>query len=75
MADSHVIDYNRRMRTALTNSLRIHALATYDTMSRRAADFICGELERRPNLLLCVSTGGPPTGAYDSLADDLSPRP
>jgi len=75
MADSHVIDYNRLMRTVLAPSLKIQALATYEAMSRRAADFICAELERRPNLLLCVSAGGTPTRAYDLLASRCRSEP
>jgi galactosamine-6-phosphate isomerase len=75
MADSRVMGYNRSMRTALATSLKIHLLGTYDAMSRRAADFICRELERRPSLLLCVSAGGTPTGAYNHLAARCGAEP
>ena len=68
MANSHLIGYSGAMRTALPADLRIHVLDTYDAMSRRAADFICGELERRPDSLVCVSAGGTPTRAYELLA-------
>ena len=37
-------------------------------MSQEAADFICGELKERPDLLLCASAGGTPTRAYQLLA-------
>ena len=39
-----------------------------DTMSRRAAAFIEAELKSKPNLLLCASAGGTPTGTYRRLA-------
>jgi galactosamine-6-phosphate isomerase len=60
--------YTGHVETARVHGLRIQVADTYDAMSRRAADFICGELERRPNLLLCVSAGGTPTRAYELLA-------
>jgi len=62
------------MRTVLAPSLKIQALATYDAMSRRAADFIRGGLERRPNLLPCVSAGGTPTRACDLRAARCTPE-
>lgn len=40
----------------------------YTAMSARAADFIVAELKQRPDLLLCASAGGTPTGPYEQLA-------
>jgi galactosamine-6-phosphate isomerase len=40
----------------------------YTAMSARAADFIVGELKQCPDLLLCASAGGTPTGPYEQLA-------
>lgn len=37
-------------------------------MSHKTADFICGELKQRPDLLLCASAGSTPTRAYELLA-------
>lgn len=37
-------------------------------MSEEAADFICGELKERPDLLLCASAGVTPTRTYELLA-------
>jgi len=44
-------------------------------MSGRAADFIVSELKQRPNLLLCASAGGTPTGPYEQLAIRYSRQP
>lgn len=40
----------------------------YAAMSARAADYIVAELKVRPDLLLCASAGGTPTGPYEQLA-------
>ncbi len=47
----------------------------YASMSARAADFIVSELKARPNLLLCASAGGTPTGPYAQLATRCSRQP
>lgn len=67
--------YTSHMETASASGLKIQVADTYEAMSRRAADFICGELERRPNLLLCVSAGGTPTRAYELLAAHCASEP
>jgi galactosamine-6-phosphate isomerase len=48
--------------------MRIQIDKDYAAMSARAADFIVAELKRRPDLLLCASAGGTPTGPYEQLA-------
>src|SRR5438270_7218997 len=53
--------------------LKIHK--DYSTMSGQAADFIVAELKQRPNLLLCASAGGTPTGPYEQLAARSSRQP
>jgi galactosamine-6-phosphate isomerase len=47
----------------------------YKLMSARAADFIVAELKQRPDLLLCASAGGTPTGPYEQLAVRHARRP
>jgi galactosamine-6-phosphate isomerase len=47
----------------------------YPAMSARAADFIVAELRQRPDLLLCASAGGTPTGPYEQLAARYTRRP
>jgi galactosamine-6-phosphate isomerase len=69
------IGYTGRMETARANGLRMQVLDTYEAMSRAAADFICRELRRQPNLLLCVSAGATPTRTYELLAARYSRRP
>jgi galactosamine-6-phosphate isomerase len=44
-------------------------------MSARAADFIVVELKQRPDLLLCASAGGTPTGPYEQLATRYTRQP
>jgi galactosamine-6-phosphate isomerase len=48
--------------------MRIQIDKDYKAMSARAANFIVAELKQRPNLLLCASAGGTPTGPYEQLA-------
>jgi galactosamine-6-phosphate isomerase len=48
--------------------MRIQIDKDYAAMSARAADFIVAELKQRPDLLLCASAGGTPTGPYEQLA-------
>jgi galactosamine-6-phosphate isomerase len=47
----------------------------YASMSARAADFIVSELKQRPDLLLCASAGGTPTGPYQQLATRHARQP
>ncbi len=49
------------------NGLHLSLSTDYQAMSRRAARWLCAELERRPDLLLCVSAGATPTGTYEEL--------
>ena len=47
---------------------RLSIAKDYDDMSRLAADFIEADARAKPDLLLCLSAGGSPTGAYQRLA-------
>ena len=55
--------------------MHIQLANDYRDMSAQTADFIVGELKRRPNLLLCASAGGTPTGPYEQLAMRHARRP
>ncbi len=55
-------------RPRLANGFRIDVRETYASMSRRAAQILMAELERKPDLLLCASAGGTPTETYRCLA-------
>lgn len=55
--------------------MRIQIDKDYSGMSARAADFIVSELKQRPDLLLCASAGGTPTGPYEQLAVRCSRQP
>lgn len=55
--------------------MHIQMANDYSHMSAQAADFIIAELKRRPNLLLCASAGGTPTGPYEQLAIRCARRP
>jgi galactosamine-6-phosphate isomerase len=54
-------------RTLVANS--------YRDLSRMAATIILAELEAKPDLLLCASAGGTPTGAYARLAARYKRQP
>jgi galactosamine-6-phosphate isomerase len=55
--------------------MRIQIEKDYKAMSARAADFIVAELKQRPDLLLCASAGGTPTGPYEQLAARFTRQP
>jgi putative deaminase/isomerase len=56
-------------------ALRLRVAKDYQTMSRWAAEFIRAELKFCPNLLLCASAGGTPTGTYECMAADYRQSP
>jgi len=47
---------------------RLIVTKDYPDMSRRAAEFIEAEVKSKPDLLLCASAGGTPTGIYECLS-------
>src|SRR5260221_14103944 len=51
-----------------TARLRLIVAKDYRGMSRLAAEFIQAAVESKPDLLLCASAGGTPTGIYERLA-------
>jgi galactosamine-6-phosphate isomerase len=55
--------------------MRIQIDKDYAAMSARAADFIVVELKECPDLLLCASAGGTPTGPYEQLAARYTRQP
>lgn len=55
--------------------MRLQIAKDYCEMSAQTADFIIAELKQRPNLLLCASAGGTPTGPYEQLAVRHTRRP
>jgi galactosamine-6-phosphate isomerase len=55
--------------------MRIQIDKDYAAMSARAADFIVAELKQRPDLLLCASAGGTPTGPYEQFAARYARQP
>ncbi len=67
--------YTGHMETARINGLKIQVADTYDAMSHAAAECICRELRQRPDLLLCLSAGATPTGAYELLAARCASEP
>jgi galactosamine-6-phosphate isomerase len=48
--------------------LRLQVASDYRSMSRLSAQFIEKNLKQRPDLILCASAGGTPTGVYAELA-------
>lgn len=67
--------YIGQMKPAHATGLCVQVRNTYEAMSRAAADLVCRELGRRPNLLLCASAGGTPTRAYELLAHRFASNP
>jgi galactosamine-6-phosphate isomerase len=52
------------------NSLKLVVARDYDALSRQAARVIITDLARNPDLLLCASAGGSPSGLYSRLAEE-----
>jgi len=55
------------MRSPSRCAFKVRVAKAYARMSSHAADIICEELQRKPDLLLCLSAGGTPTGLYEEL--------
>ena len=71
-----VVFYNRRVKSAAGKTgLRLKVVKDYQAMSRLAADFVAAEARSKPDLLLCASAGGTPTGMYERMArlNELKP--
>ena len=62
-------DYTHTMTPALQpGRLEIRVEKNYDGLSRLGANLVLAELKRKPDLILCASAGGSPTGMYARLA-------
>ena len=48
--------------------MKVFIEKNYDQLSRRAADMIAGEINKKPNSVLCLPTGSTPIGTYRELA-------
>ncbi len=55
--------------------MKIDICDTYEELSLKAKDIIVQEIQRNKELLLCVATGGSPTGTYDLLAAEYQKSP
>ncbi len=62
-------------RACRPDFLKIRVVNDYDALSRLAADLVLRELKRKPELILCASAGGTPTGLYQRLAASCSRQP
>ena len=47
----------------------------YETLSRRAADWLCERLQKRPAALLCLAAGSTPLRTYELLAERGTKEP
>ncbi len=63
------------MQIAPRGRLHLRVAASYQDMSREAAEVICRQLAKRPGLLLCASAGETPTRAYELLAGRGATKP
>ena len=66
---------NRIRQLTLPRAIQFVVVADYESMSRRAEELVVDELKRRPDLLLCASAGGTPTGTYACLAVQYTKDP
>lgn len=63
------------MKTTAPSGLKFCVKPTAEEMSRRAAEEVILELQRRPDLLFCASAGGTPRGLYECLAERYDSEP
>ena len=63
------------MKQPLHRELKFCVSRTAEQMGREAANLVIAGLKRRPDLLLCASAGGTPTGLYQSLAAHYHANP
>lgn len=61
--------------SAASPALQIRVVRNDGALGREVAALIVAELKRKPNLLLCASAGGTPTGAYHCLAAHYARSP
>lgn len=54
---------------------QVEIAGSYDAISRRAEELIVAGLKQQPDLLLCASAGGTPTGTYERLATRAKSQP
>ncbi len=47
--------------------MNIHYCENYEVMSQQGAEIVMREIERKSDLLLCVASGGSPTGLYQEM--------
>src|SRR5690349_8900129 len=47
--------------------MKVSIFKSYDEMSAAAADFVISQLQRSPDMLLCIASGDTPTGMLRNL--------
>jgi len=62
-------------RTRSSGELEFEVVDGVGSLGERAAGIIQAELKRKPDLLLCASAGGTPTGTYGALARQAARTP
>ncbi len=50
--------------------MKIIEVTNYQEMSKAAADYIISKVQKSPNLILGLATGGTPVGTYKYLVED-----
>ncbi|MCE2707850.1 MAG: 6-phosphogluconolactonase [Bacteroidota bacterium] len=55
--------------------MHFHYFSDYESMSEKGFELIKEEIERKPNLLFCVASGGSPAGTYQKLAAHRQVQP
>jgi galactosamine-6-phosphate isomerase len=48
--------------------MNFHFFSDFESMSTEGFELIKKEIEKKPDLLFCVASGGSPAGAYSKLA-------
>jgi galactosamine-6-phosphate isomerase len=55
--------------------MNFHYLPDFETMSRKGFELVKSEIDRKPNLLFCVASGGSPSGLYREMVREKGENP
>jgi galactosamine-6-phosphate isomerase len=55
--------------------MNFHYLPDFEAMSRKGFELVKSEIDRKPNLLFCVASGGSPSGLYAQMVTERENDP
>lgn len=55
--------------------MNIHSCKDFLTMSQKGSEIVLREIDRKPDLLFCVASGGSPAGLYEEMVKKYHQKP